>query len=211
LSDYNYNSYGSSYFPQGVKHLLIVNILFFIGQNTPLVGNILDAFFVLIPPQFGIGGFPLEPYNFYPWQLVSYMFLHGNFSHILFNLFALWMFGQQIEAEWGTKRFVTYYFLTGIGAAILHMFVAPSPVIGASGGVFGILLAYGMLFPNREIMLLIPPIPLKAKYLVIGYGAFELLNGVTSLSTGVAHFAHLGGMVAGFFLIKYWKMPTKLY
>ena len=138
------------------------------------------------------------------------MFLHGNFSHLLFNLFALWMFGQQIEAEWGTKRFVTYYFLTGIGAALLHLLVSLSPVIGASGGVFGILLAYGMLFPNREIMLLIPPIPLKAKYLVIGYGALELFNGVTSLNSGVAHFAHLGGMIAGFVLIRYWKMPTKL-
>ena len=210
MSDYQSSFNGTSYFPPGVKHLLIINILFFIGQSTPIVGYFLDAFFMLIPPQFGIGAIPLEAYHFYPWQLVSYMFLHGNFSHILFNLFALWMFGQQIESEWGTKRFVTYYFLTGIGAAILHLFVAPSPVIGASGGVFGILLAYGMLFPNRQIMLLIPPIPLKAKYFVIGYGALELINGVSSLTSGVAHFAHLGGMIAGYVLIKYWKMPTQL-
>ena len=207
---YQSSPYGAGFFPPGVKHLLIINILFFIAQSTPVVSYILDGLFVLFPPHFGIGGFPLEPYKFYPWQLVSYMFLHGNFSHILFNLFALWMFGQQIEAQWGTRRFVTYYFLTGIGAALLHLFVSPSPVIGASGGVFGILLAYGMLFPNRQIMLLIPPIPIKAKYLVIGYGALELINGIGSLQTGVAHFAHLGGMIAGFILIRYWKMPTNL-
>ncbi len=210
MSDYQSNYYSAGFFPPGVKHLLIVNVLFFVAQSTPIVNYILEGLFVLFPLQAGIGGIPLEPFHFYPWQLISYMFLHGNFSHLLFNLFALWMFGQQIEAEWGTKRFVTYYFLTGIGAALLHLLVSLSPVIGASGGVFGILLAYGMLFPNREIMLLIPPIPLKAKYLVIGYGALELFNGVTSLNSGVAHFAHLGGMIAGFLLIRYWKMPTKL-
>jgi len=199
-----------SAFPPGVKHLLIVNILFFVAQTTPMVGNILEGLFVLFPPSFGIGFFPLEPGVFYPWQLVSYMFLHGGLGHLFFNLFALWIFGQQIEAVWGTKRFVTYYFLCGIGAAILHMIVAPNPVIGASGGVFGILLAFGMLFPNREIFLLFPPIPIKAKWLVIGYGAFELFNGVTSTMSGVAHFAHLGGMVVGFILIRYWKMPTNL-
>lgn len=204
-------TYSSGVFPPGVKHLLIINILFFVGQSTPIVSYFLQAFLVLYPPMFGIGSIPLEPYAFYPWQLISYMFLHGNLSHLIFNLFALWIFGQQIEATWGTKRFVTYYFLTGLGAALLHLFVAPSPVIGASGGVFGILLAFGMLFPNREIFLLFPPIPIKAKYLVIGYGALELFNGVASLQTGVAHFAHLGGMVAGFILIRYWKMPTRLY
>ncbi|MCH8494648.1 MAG: rhomboid family intramembrane serine protease [Balneolales bacterium] len=199
-----------SVFPPGVKHLLIVNILFFIAQGTPVIGMYLEGLFVLYPPMFGIGFIPLEPGVFYPWQLITYMFLHGNFSHILFNLFALWIFGQQIEAMWGTKRFVTYYFLCGIGAGILHMIVAPNPVIGASGGVFGILLAFGMLFPNREIFLLFPPIPIKAKYLVIGYGAFELFNGVFSTMSGVAHFAHLGGMLVGFILIRYWKMRTNL-
>lgn len=209
-----YYTIGSpSVFPPAIKHLIIVNLLFFVAQSTPVIGDILYSLFVLYPPflpQFGIGSLPLEPAVFYPWQLVTYMFLHGNISHILFNLFALWIFGQQIENLWGTRRFVIYYFLCGIGAALLHMFVAPSPVIGASGGVFGILLAYGMTFPNRYIMLLIPPIPIKAKYLVIGYGLFELFNGVTSLSTGIAHFAHLGGMIVGFFLIKKWKLPTDL-
>jgi membrane associated rhomboid family serine protease len=200
-----------SVFPPGVKHLLIVNVLFFIAQSTPLVGHILQGLFVLYPPFHGIGFLPLEPGKFYIWQPITYMFLHGNLSHLFFNLFALWIFGQSIETLWGTRRFVTYYFLCGIGAALLHMLVAPNPVIGASGGVFGILLAFGVLFPNREIFLLFPPIPIKAKYLVIGYGAFELFNGVFSTQSGVAHFAHLGGMVVGYFLIRYWKMPTKLY
>lgn len=199
-----------SAFPPGVKHLLITNVLFFLAQNTPLVDGILYGLFVLYPPMQGIGFLPLEPGVFYPWQMVTYMFLHGNFNHLFFNLFALWIFGQQLENQWGTRRFVTYYFLCGIGAALFHLVLAPSPVLGASGGVFGILLAFGMLFPNREIFLLFPPIPIKAKYLVIGYGAFELLNGVLSLSTGVAHFAHLGGMVAGYVLIRYWNVRTHL-
>lgn len=207
----NYSTGASSVFPPAIKHLIIINLLFFVGQNTPVIGDFLYGLLVLYPASlFGFGGLPLEPAVFYPWQLVTYMFLHGNISHILFNLFALWVFGQQIENLWGTKRFVIYYFLCGIGAAFLHMFIAPSPVIGASGGVFGILLAYGMTFPNRYIVLLIPPIPVKAKYLVMAYGAFELFNGITSLSTGIAHFAHLGGMIVGFILIKKWKLPTGL-
>jgi membrane associated rhomboid family serine protease len=207
----NSSGYGMpSVFPPGVKHLLITNVLFFLAQNTPIVDGILYGLFVLYPPSQGIGFLPLEPGVFYPWQMVTYMFLHGNFNHLFFNLFALWIFGQQIENQWGTRRFVTYYFLCGIGAAMFHLVLAPNPVLGASGGVFGILLAFGMLFPNREIFLLFPPIPIKAKYLVIGYGAFELLNGVLSLSTGVAHFAHLGGMVAGFILIRYWNVRTNL-
>lgn len=206
----NYYSGAPSVFPPAVKHLLIINGLFYLAQTTPLVGGILNALFVLYPPMYGIGGIPLEPVAFYPWQLVTYMFLHGNFSHILFNLFALWIFGQHIENLWGTKRFVIYYFLCGIGAALFHLVLAPSPVIGASGAVFGILLAYGVTFPNRQIFLLFPPIPIKAKYLVIGYGIFELINGISSLQTGIAHFAHLGGMLVGFVLIRRWGMPTRL-
>lgn len=198
-------------FPPGVKHLLIINGLFAFAQITPLVAPYLDSLFILFPPnRFGFGGIPLEPGVFYPWQLVSYMFLHGGFGHLFFNLFALWMFGQQIEYVWGTKRFVSYYLLSGVGAAFVHMLVSGSPVLGASGGVFGILLAYGMMFPNRRILLLIPPIPIPAKFFVAGYGALELLNGLSAPYSGVAHFAHLGGMVAGFLLIRYWRLPTRL-
>ncbi len=207
-----YDSGSYSVFPPGVKHLLIITGLAFFAQSTPVIAAYLQAFFVLYPPmEFGLGFLTLEPGRFYPWQLVSYMFLHADLGHLFFNLFALWMFGQSIENIWGTRRFVTYYLLTGVGAALLHLLVAPNPVLGASGGVFGILLAYGMLFPNREIMLLFPPIPIKAKYLVAGYGALELINGLTASYSGVAHFAHLGGMVAGWILIRYWRMPTRLY
>ena len=206
-----YDSGQYSVLPPGVKNLLIINGLFFFAQMTPPVAGYLNALFVLYPPGvFGFGFLPLEPATFYPWQLISYMFLHGSMGHIFFNLFALWMFGQNLENLWGTRRFLYYYFLTGIGAALLHMLVSQNPVIGASGGVFGILLAYGMIYPNRRIMLLFPPIPIKAKYFVIGYGVLELINGITATSSGIAHFAHLGGMAAGFILIRYWKIRTNL-
>lgn len=188
-------------FPPGVKHLLIINGLFAFAQTTPLVSPVMDTYLILYPMSSGL---------FYPWQLVSYMFLHGGFGHLFFNLFALWMFGQQIEHVWGTRRFVSYYLLSGVGAAFIHLLVSGSPVIGASGGVFGILLAYGMMFPNRRILLLIPPVPIPAKFFVAGYGALELLNGLSASYSGVAHFAHLGGMVAGFLLIRYWRLPVRV-
>lgn len=188
-------------FPPGVKHLLIINGLFAFAQTTPLVASLLDTYLVLYPMSSGL---------FYPWQLVSYMFLHGGFGHLFFNLFALWMFGQQIEHVWGTRRFVSYYLLSGVGAAFIHLLVSGSPVLGASGGVFGILLAYGMMFPNRRILLLIPPVPIPAKFFVAGYGVLELLNGLSASYSGVAHFAHLGGMLAGFLLIRYWRLPTRV-
>jgi membrane associated rhomboid family serine protease len=188
-------------FPPGVKHLLIINGLFAFAQTTPLVSSLLDTYLVLYPMSSGL---------FYPWQLVSYMFLHGGFGHLFFNLFALWMFGQQIEHVWGTRRFVSYYLLSGVGAAFIHLLVSGSPVLGASGGVFGILLAYGMMFPNRRILLLIPPVPIPAKFFVAGYGVLELLNGLSASYSGVAHFAHLGGMLAGFLLIRYWRLPTRV-
>lgn len=161
--------------------------------------------------------FPLDSGYFMPWQLVSYMFLHADLSHIFFNLFALWIFGQAIENLWGTKRFYIYYFLTGIGAGIIHLlfslyFNEPSAsdaiygTIGASGAVFGLLLAFGMMFPNQYIFLLIPPIPIKAKYFVAIYGIVELFSGLSRPDSGIAHFAHLGGLVVGFILIKLWKI-----
>jgi len=191
-----------SVFPPAVKHLLIINVLCFIALTTPGIGDYLFRFGALWP----IG----SPY-FEVWQLISYMFLHGGLGHIFFNLFALWIFGQAIENYWGTKRFATYYFLTGIGAAVIHMFVGGggAPTIGASGAVYGILLAFGMMFPDRYIMLLIPPIPIKAKYFVAIFGALELINGVIGTQTGIAHFAHLGGMIVGYILIKSWGMKKE--
>lgn len=193
-----------SIFPPAVKHLLIVNLLVFVGLNTPMVGEALFNYGALWP--IGSGRFDV-------WQLVSYMFLHANFAHIFFNLFALWMFGQAIERFWGTRRFTYYYFLTGIGAALLHMVIGGggAPTVGASGAVYGILLAFGMMFPERHIMLLIPPIPIKAKYFVAIFGGIELVNGVLGTQSGVAHFAHLGGMIVGFVLIKYWGLKGEQY
>ena len=158
------------------------------------------------------------PADFWPWQLVTYGFLHSTASitHILFNMFALWMFGIQLENEWGSRRFALYYFVCVIGAGLVQLTVTTlegsyAPTLGASGGVFGVLLAFGMMFPNQVIMLLFPPIPMKAKYFVIGYGLIEFIAGVANTGSQVAHFAHLGGMLFGFLLIMYWrgKLPLK--
>jgi membrane associated rhomboid family serine protease len=191
-----------SIFPPAVKHLLIINVLVFVALNTPIIGPLLFEYGAL---------WPLDSGRFDVWQLVSYMFLHANLGHIFFNLFALWMFGQAIERYWGTQRFAVYYFLTGIGAALLHMWVGGpgAPTLGASGAVYGILLAFGMMFPDRMIMLLIPPIPIKAKYFVAAFGVIELVSGLTRANSGVAHFAHLGGMIVGFILIKYWGLKKQ--
>lgn len=188
-----------SVFPPAVKNLIIINALCFLALTTPTIGDYLFRFGALWPL-----GHPL----FEPWQLISYMFLHGSLSHIFFNLFALWIFGQAIENFWGTKRFAIYYFLTGIGAAIIHMFIGGggAPTVGASGAVYGILIAFGMMFPDRYIYLIIPPMPIKAKYFVAIFGAIELFSGVLRTNSGVAHFAHLGGMVVGYILIKYWGL-----
>jgi len=151
---------------------------------------------------------PLGP-NFAPWQLVTYGFLHGGMGHLFFNMFALYMFGLPIERAWGTQRFLIFYFVCMIGAGLVQLLVtsltgAIYPTIGASGAVFGLLLAFGMMFPNQRLMLLIPPMPIKAKWFVIGYGILTLIFGMTGTMAGVAHFAHLGGMIFGLILILYW-------
>lgn len=196
-----------SFFPPAIKYLLIWNGIFFLatinifGSGWTPMGSALAPLLVLQP--FGDG--------FMPWQLVTYMFLHADFYHIFFNLFALWIFGQALEQFWGTKRFLMYYFLTGIGAGLIQLFVSSGSTIGASGAVYGILLGFGMMYPNRRIMLLFPPIPIKAKYFVGFYGALELFNGLTRVDSGIAHFAHLGGLLVGFILIKLWglKKPSE--
>lgn len=198
MNTYNPTGGGFSILPDAIKHLLIVNGIVFVALSTPFIGPLVYSYGALYPIGSGY---------FMPWQLLSYSFLHADFGHIFFNLFALFIFGQALENLWGTKRFVIYYFLTAAGGALLHMLVSSPtvPTIGASGAVFGILTAFGMTFPNREIYLLFFPFPIKAKYFVIGYGALELLNGLAVSGSRVAHFAHLGGMLAGFILLKYWK------
>lgn len=181
-----------------------------------------------------LGLHAIESIYFQPHQLITYMFLHGSLSHLFFNMFALWMFGRVLEYDLGSKRFLMYYMITGIGAGALNLlvnwwemgamtaqyalsdpaglqqYINATVTIGASGAVFGILVGFGMMHPNDRLMLLIPPIPIKAKYFVIGYGALELLLGFTS-NGNIAHFAHIGGMIFGFILLKYWKSKGKLY
>lgn len=158
--------------------------------------------------------YPLAP-QFSPVQVITYLFLHAGFSHLFFNMFALWMFGRQLEYDLGPARFLAYYLITGVGAGLLNLLVMYltgdyGVTIGASGAVFGILLGFGMIHPNERLMLLIPPIPIKAKYFVIIYGVLELFLGVTS-SDNIAHFAHIGGMLFGVVLLLYWRSRRKIY
>ena len=204
--------------PPVVLNLLIANIVAFIA-----VYLLFDSEVERFEKVYDI--FALHPIGsplFEWWQPVTYMFLHGGISHLFFNMFALWMFGRGLERDMGSKRFFIYYFVCGIGAALvqLGMFeidlshIRPYtleywqymmvPTLGASGAVFGLLLAFGMLYPNAMVMLLIPPIPMKAKWFVIIYGAIELMLGVYG-SGGVAHFAHLGGMFWGWLLLLWWR------
>ena len=198
--------------PRVTKLLLIANLLGFGLQF--VLGNPTLSALMLWPIGDGVYAPGADATAFMPWQLLTYAFLHGGLMHLAFNMLALVMFGAPLEYTWGEKRFLTYYVVCVVGAALCQLLVGwwavsqgtPAyPTIGASGGVFGLLLAYGMLFPNQRVMLLIPPIPMKARTLVIVYGLFELMVGVTGLQPGVAHFAHLGGMLFGWLLIRHWR------
>ncbi|MGB9696331.1 MAG: rhomboid family intramembrane serine protease [Ignavibacteria bacterium] len=200
---------GFSFFPPAIKTLLILNVLVYLFVNLFMsnlrlgnvnIGTTFFRWFSLQPIFSDVKSLYSAP--FLPWQLFTYMFLHGDFTHIFFNMFALWMFGVELENLWGTKRFLFYYFLCGLGAAVANLFIAPlfspvGPTIGASGAVYGILVAFGYLFPNRYIYIYFM-IPLKAKYLVILYMLLELFAVTSQSSTGIAHIAHLGGAIVGF-------------
>jgi membrane associated rhomboid family serine protease len=153
--------------------------------------------------------------GFAPWQIVTYAFLHGGVAHLLFNMLALYMFGSDIERLVGRRRFATYYFICVISAALMQLVVSSAgnlpayPTVGASGGVFGLLLAFGLYFPRRMVMLLFPPIPMPAWLFVTLYGALELFLGVTGTQQGVAHFAHLGGMLGGYLTIRSWRSNAR--
>jgi membrane associated rhomboid family serine protease len=151
--------------------------------------------------------------GFLPWQVLTYAFLHGSVTHLFFNMLGLWMFGSELERLWGPRRYLQFYFASVLTAAGAQLAVAAitgsgNPTVGASGGLFGLLLGFGMMFPNRIIMPLFPPIPMKAKVFVAVFGALELLFGVTGAMGDVAHFAHLGGMLGGFLMIRYWQGRT---
>jgi membrane associated rhomboid family serine protease len=191
---------GSS-LPNVIFALLIANGLVFALQQV-------KAEFMFINFALWPATDPRSP--FMPWQLFSYGFLHGNSTHILFNMFGLWMFGRDIENSMGSQRFLVYYLVCVVGAGIVQLIVAGMqgglyPTVGASGGVFGILLAYGLTFPNRIVVPLFPPIPMRAITFVFLFGLLELYLGVSGGAPGVANFAHLGGMLFGFVLIRYWR------
>jgi membrane associated rhomboid family serine protease len=183
--------------PPVTQALLLANVaIFFLGE---LLGPGLLAPFALWP----IG------HGFWPWQVGTYAFLHGSFGHLFFNMLGLWMFGSELEHVWGQRRFIQFYAASVIAAAVTQLVVnallgSIAPTVGASGGLFGLLLAYAMLFPNRTILLFFV-IPMKAKWLVALYGILELYQGIYVMNSGVAHFAHLGGMLGGVLVLRYWR------
>jgi len=189
--------------PPATLSLLVANVAVFLLQDQ--LGPQLILQFALWPP--GILGAP----PFEPWQMVSYGFLHGGMAHLFFNMLALYMFGPDIERLFGTRFFTLYYFACLVAAALSHLVVTawmgatPAPTVGASGSVFGLLLAFGWYFPQRRVMLLFPPIPMPARVFVAVYGVLELVLGVTGTARGIAHFAHLGGMLGGWLMIQ-WRI-----
>ncbi len=217
-----------------VKHLLIINVLLFLG--TMLLGDPADktaALELIYQPDsenFSSWGrlrlamfYPTSEY-FRPYQIVTHMFMHADFMHIFFNMYALFLFGPPLERLFGEQRFLIFYLLTGFGALALHLFVkylelqygsvpaasANIPVLGASGAVFGLLVGFGMKFPKVVLQLIFPPIALQARYFVLIYIVLELFLGLSPYSGGgVAHWAHLGGALFGFLLIKYWDRPQQ--
>jgi membrane associated rhomboid family serine protease len=184
--------------PPVTQSLIIANVLMFLLEITA-GSNRLIPVFALWP----IGS------QFLPWQILTYAFLHGSLAHLLFNMFAVYMFGTDMERVWGGRRYLIYYLVCAVAAALSQLLVtgltgAIYPTVGASGAVFGLLLAFALYFPERQIVLLLLPVPMPARQFVVLYGALELVLGVTGTQAGVAHFAHLGGLAGGFLLMKYW-------
>ena len=242
------NGYGRGLFglPPVVKNIILINVLMLLAYFTvrSVYGTDLNHVLGLY--------FPASE-HFRPFQIITHMFMHGGITHLFFNMFALYMFGQVLEQVWGPKRFFIYYIICGLGAALTHEavigiqynkimnIISPDqlqmvldegsqtfnmgkvfaddtmkdlqlllnvPTVGASGAVFGVLLAFGVLFPNTQLMLLFPPIPMKAKYFVLMYGALELYLAFSQPGSNIAHAAHLGGMLFGYLLIRYWRKTT---
>ncbi len=233
MSYYSYNNGGGflSSIPPAIKNIIIINVLVMI--MTALNEQYMIANFALF--------YPTSPF-FKPWQIITHMFMHGGFWHIFFNMYTLFIFGTVLERIWGTKKFLVFYFVTGIGAALLHtgvQFIEAqvymsqiadgsqqaaaayqalkyTPTVGASGAIYGVLMGYAMLFPDSVLTLVFPPVSLKAKWFVIIFAVIELFTGIFSTSIrsvggGVAHFAHLGGMLFGWLLILYWKKKSRMY
>ena len=199
-----------------VKNLIIINVLMYFGTSFALPAKGIPLFALF---------YPTSEY-FKPLQLVTHMFMHGSTMHILFNMYAVFLFGSALESYWGAKRFLKFYFICGFGAMALYMLVRhyeisglpPElyiqainiPMLGASGAVFGLLAGFGTVFPNTQLSLIFPPISMKAKYFVMIYAALELYLGVSGFQTGIAHFAHLGGALFGYLLVIYWQRGGNL-
>ena len=215
-------AYRQSTTPPVVKNIIIANCVAMLAITLLPFGDELMTRFAL---------FNVQSPLFHSYQVFTYMFLHGGLSHLFFNMFALWMFGRQLEYELGSQRFLIYYMVCGIGAALLQLGVGYAewvhavdvngiygavnllriPTVGASGAVFGLLLAFGVLHPNNIVMLVFPPVRMKAKWFVVIYGLMELFFGLSGFQEGVAHFAHLGGMLWGLALLYWWRNRKKIY
>ena len=229
MSYYSYNNRGGGFLssiPTATKNIIIINVLVMI--MTSLNQGFMYETFALF--------YPTSPF-FHWWQPVTHMFMHGGFWHLFFNMYTLFIFGSVLERVWGMKKFLLFYFVTGLGAAAVHTGVEwiqmthwmsqaaegsmaaqasihalkMSPTVGASGAIYGLLMGYAMLYPDSVMRLIFPPIALKAKWFVLIFAAIELLTGVTGTGGGIAHFAHLGGLIFGFLLIMYWKKKRTLY
>ena len=217
---YDNGNYFISQIPTVTKNLVAINILMFIA--TLINENFMVANFAMF--------YPASPF-FKPWQILTHMFMHGGFWHIFFNMYSLLMFGSILERSLGPKKFLIFYFVTGLGAVALHtgvewmqarVFIANdaaqayqqllvTPTLGASGAIYGVLIGFAMLYPQARLTLIFPPIPMTAKWLVIIFAAIELFSGINGIQDGVAHFAHLGGMLFGWLLIRWWRKHGKLY
>jgi membrane associated rhomboid family serine protease len=202
-------------FPPVVKNLIIINILVWIAQITLDKKEGVDDYLTS-----KLALWPVQSENFKPYQIATHMFAHASyegghvvFYHILFNMFALWMFGRILENVWGGKRFLLFYLICGVGAAAVHLLIqyfsgGYSEVVGASGAIMGIFAAFGYLFPNTELYIMLIPIPIKAKWAVIGLAAIDLFGGLSG-GDNVAHFAHLGGALTGFILVLIWNRGNR--
>lgn len=224
---YNQNRGGFlSNMPTAIRHIIVINVL--IMLMTYLNEDFMYEKFALF--------YPTSPF-FHWWQPVTHMFMHGGIWHLFFNMYTLFIFGSVLERVWGTRKFLIFYFVTGLGAAAIHTGVEwiqmqswltqaaegsyaaqasihalkMTPTVGASGAIYGVLMGYAMLYPDSVLTLIFPPISLKAKWFVLIFAAIELLTGLTGTGGGIAHFAHLGGLIFGFLLIWYWKKKHTLY
>lgn len=225
----NYYNSGGGFFrsiPPVTKNIIIINI--FVMIMTSLNKEFMIDTFALY--------YPASP-SFRIWQVFTHMFMHGGFWHLFFNMYTLFVFGIVLERVWGPKKFLFFYFATGLGAALMHTgvqfieaqvymseiakgsrtaaealyYLKMIPTVGASGAIYGVLLGYAMLFPDSVLALALPPVALKAKWLVIIFAVIELFTGVFGIGGGIAHFAHLGGMLFGYLIILYWKKKNRLY